>query len=63
MVYGGQNHFRYDAHTNSKHQVIKINIKTTPSELYEDWHNMEDYFGLIENTNTSQEERVQTYNL
>lgn len=47
MVYGGQNHFRYDAPANSKHQVKKIKVNLSLAQLYEDWDSMKDEFGLI----------------
>jgi len=47
MVSGGQEHFKYDVYTNPQYEIKKINIKASLKELYEDWYNMDDEFGLI----------------
>ena len=48
-VYGGfMGHFKYDiTDKKTKFKKIKMNIKATPSDLYEDYETMEDKFGLI----------------
>jgi len=48
-VYGGfMGHFKYDIiGKKTKFKKIKMNIKATPSDLYDDYETMEDKFGLI----------------
>ena len=55
-VYGGfRNHFKYDIMgKKTKFKKLKKKIKATPDDLYDDYENMEDRFGLIKkNTNES----------
>ena len=48
-VYGGcMSHFKYDIKDKkAKYRTIKIDIQATPNDLYDDYENMEDRFGLI----------------
>ena len=49
-VYGGfLSHFKYDIMgKKTKFKKIKMNIKATPDDLYDDYETMEDKFGLVE---------------
>ena len=49
MVSGGQGHFKYDVYTNPEYEIKKINVDASLIELYEDWHNNDDEYGLIKN--------------
>ena len=44
----------------TKYKTIKMEIKATPDDLYDDYENMEDRFGLI-NKNTDKEKTQTTY--
>tara|TARA_R100000406_G_scaffold93736_1_gene84366 strand:+ start:703 stop:855 length:153 start_codon:yes stop_codon:yes gene_type:complete len=44
----------------TKYKTIKMEIKATPNDLYDDYENMEDRFGLI-NKNTEKKEKQSTY--
>ena len=48
-VYGGcMSHFKYDIKDKkAKYRTIKIDIQATPNDLYDDYENREDRFGLI----------------
>lgn len=48
-VYGGfLTHFKYDIKDKkTKYKALKMNIKATPNDLYDDYESMEDKFGLI----------------
>tara|TARA_Y100000114_G_scaffold86134_1_gene79656 strand:+ start:395 stop:736 length:342 start_codon:yes stop_codon:yes gene_type:complete len=61
-VYGGfTGHFKYDIMgKKTKFKPIKMEIKATPDDLYDDYENMEDRFGLI-NKNTDKEKTQTTY--
>ena len=61
-VYGGfLNHFKYDIMgEKTKYKTIKMEIKATPNDLYDDYENMEDRFGLI-NKNTDEKKTQSTY--
>ena len=64
IVSGGLGYFKYDVFAGPGCELKKIDVKTTPSELYNDWYNMEDNFGVIRNVNLSEdEEHVQVYNV
>tara|TARA_R110002074_G_scaffold224756_2_gene396257 strand:+ start:1521 stop:1787 length:267 start_codon:yes stop_codon:yes gene_type:complete len=47
-VSGGVKYFKFSAQSPAGYEVKKINIKTTLDNLYEDWYNMRDEFGLIQ---------------
>jgi len=59
-VYGGfMGHFKYEiTDKKTKYKTIKMNIKATPSDLYDDYENMEDKFGLIKKQ--TQEKKTQS---
>ena len=61
-VYGGfLSHFKYDIiEKKTKYKTIKMEIKATPDDLYDDYENMEDRFGLI-NKITDKEKTQTTY--
>ena len=64
VVSGGQEHFRYDVYASPQYEIKKIEVKTTPNELYNDWYNMEDKFGFIRETNILEEEtNIQVYHI
>ena len=64
IVSGGLGYFKYDVFADPRYELKKIDVKTTPNELYNDWYNMEDNFGVIRNVNPSEdEEHVQVYNV
>ena len=48
-VYGGfLSHFKYDIMgKKTKYKTIKMEIQATPEDLYDDYENMEDKFGLV----------------
>ena len=48
-VYGGfLSHFKYDIMgKKTKYKTIKMEIQATPADLYDDYENMEDKFGLV----------------
>ena len=48
-VYGGfLSHFKYDIRgKKTKYKTIKMEIQATPADLYDDYENMEDKFGLV----------------
>ena len=48
-VYGGfLTHFKYDIKDKkTKYITLRMNIQATPDDLYDDYENMEDKFGLI----------------
>ena len=48
-VYGGfLTHFKYDIKDKkTKYRTLRMNIQATPDDLYDDYENMEDKFGLI----------------
>tara|TARA_B100001287_G_C22624436_1_gene501758 strand:- start:763 stop:939 length:177 start_codon:yes stop_codon:yes gene_type:complete len=54
-------HFKYDIiGKKTKFKKIKMNIKATPGDLYDDYENMEDKFGLV-NKNIDKEKTQTTY--
>ena len=61
-VYGGfMGHFKYDiVGKKTKFKTLKMNIQATPDDLYDDYENMEDRFGLI-NKSTDKEKTQTTY--
>ena len=61
-VYGGfMGHFKYDIMgKKTKFKPIKMEIKATPNDLYYDYENMEDKFGLIKK-NTEEKKTQTTY--
>ena len=61
-VYGGfLSHFKYDiVGKKTKFKKIKMEVKATPNDLYDDYENMEDRFGLI-NKSTDKKQTQSTY--
>jgi len=54
-------HFKYDIMgKKTKFKPIKMDIKATPADLYDDYESMEDRFGLIDK-NTDKERTQSTY--
>jgi len=47
MVSGGQEYFKFDVFTDPQYEIKKINVDANLHDLYEDWHHMNDDFGLI----------------
>tara|TARA_R100000008_G_C3561801_1_gene156657 strand:- start:705 stop:989 length:285 start_codon:yes stop_codon:yes gene_type:complete len=47
IVSGGLQHFNYEALHGTLHEVRKIEVRTTPDMLYDDWYESTDVFGLI----------------
>jgi hypothetical protein len=54
-VSGGVKYFKFSARPAADYEIKKINVKTTLDNLYEDWYNMRDEFGLIMSDNTPQQ--------
>jgi len=46
-VSGGVKFFKFTAQPAAGYEVKKINVKTTLDNLYQDWYNMRDAFGVI----------------
>ena len=46
-VSGGVKYFKFFSAPSANYEIKKINVKTTLDNLYEDWYNMRDDFGLI----------------
>ncbi len=61
-VYGGfLCHFKYDIMgKKTKFKKLKMEIKATPNDLYDDYENMEDKFGLIKKQ-TQENNKQSTY--
>ena len=61
-VYGGfMSHFKYDIiDKKTKYKNIKMEIRATPDDLYDDYESMEDSFGLIKR-NTKKKYTQSTY--
>ena len=47
-VSGGVRYFKFSVQSPTGYEVKKINVKTTLDNLYEDWYDMKDEFGLIQ---------------
>ena len=47
VVMGGHRHFKYDVYTEPAHEVKKINIQASAEELFNDWKDMRDEYGLM----------------
>lgn len=62
VVSGGQGHFKYDVFTNPQYEIRKIRVDASLRDLYEDWYNMNDDFGLIEeDTSPEEHQNVHTF--
>ena len=59
-VYGGfLSHFKYDIiDKKTKFKKLKMEIKATPDDLYDDYENMEDRFGLIDKNIDKKETQI-----
>ncbi|QDP51330.1 MAG: hypothetical protein GOVbin630_28 [Prokaryotic dsDNA virus sp.] len=58
---GGQKYFKYEVCMNPEYEVKKLTVDATAEELYYDWEEMNDEFGLIEGTPSTKNYKV--YNL
>lgn len=60
---GGLKYFTYDVLPNTQFKAKKIDIGgVTPKMLYEDWHYMQDQFGLIRpESNSEKKENVYVF--
>lgn len=47
VVMGGQKHFKYDVYTNPPYEVKKVEIQASMSDLFQDWEEMRDEYGLM----------------
>jgi hypothetical protein len=50
FVDGGRAHFKYGSAPNAEFDIIEVNIDVPLNELYEDWNQMSDNYGVIHAT-------------
>jgi hypothetical protein len=46
-VEGGQVHFKYEVKDNAPHEKLFISLDCSVADLYNDWQDMTDFYGLI----------------
>ena len=44
---GGQTHFKAESVPNAKHKVVEVNLNLSMEDLYDDWDQMTDNYGVI----------------
>ena len=48
---GGRTYFKYGAYPGADFEIIEIEVATPLDELYDDWNNMADNYGIIKDYN------------
>jgi len=44
---GGQTHFKAESVPNAEHKVVEVNLNLSMEDLYDDWDQMTDNYGVI----------------
>jgi hypothetical protein len=52
-AFGGQSYAKYNTHSGAPHEKMIISLDITPQDLYNDWKEMRDRYGLIKATSTA----------
>ena len=61
IVSGGLQYFTYETHPGTPSQIKKIEVRATPTMLYDDWHYLADQYGLVVPTDTEEHENNSVY--